>query len=253
MILGLLKIGEHQAASGGSGLGWQRFSQWNLCLRPSIKVSSSCLLKYFQTVWWPFSLLLCRNTVEGRAEMCAKCSHTLSKWAIWHYTPLNTPNGRQRKPLFVIFRRQPKSKFMDRKWSKKCIYEPFWSSENGFWPYLLYLRRCICQAQIHSRYQLPSAPILLFSKQTLLHFETKKKPHTFKIKSIKSGLFFSFVFLFSLLDYYYPFCTYFWWDNFCILCLPDSNISSRPSIGSQLFHHLQFSHNIYFVYKMQNT
>ena len=120
--------------------------------------------------------------------MCAECSHTLSKWAIWHYTPLNTPNGRQRKPLFVIFGRQTKSKFMDRKWSKKCIYEPFWSSENGFWPYLLYLRRCICQAQIHSRYQLPSAPILLFSKQTLLHFETKKKPHTFKRNLVYSSI-----------------------------------------------------------------
>ena len=120
--------------------------------------------------------------------MCAKCSYTLSKWAIWHYTPLNTPNGRQRKPLFVIFGRQTKSKFMDRKWSKKCIYEPFWSSENGFWPYLLYLRRCICQAQIHSRYQLPSAPILLFSKQTLLHFETKKKPHTFKTNLVYSSI-----------------------------------------------------------------
>ena len=66
-------------------------------------------MKYFQTVWLLFSLLLCRNTVEGRAEMCAKCSHTLSKWAIWHYTPLNTPKGRQRKPLFAIFRRQPKA------------------------------------------------------------------------------------------------------------------------------------------------
>ena len=164
------------------------FSQWNLCLLPSIKVNSSCLMKYFQTVWLLFSLLLCRNTVEGRAEMRAKCSHTLSKWAIWHYTPLNTPNGRQRKPLFVIFGRQTKSKFMDRKWSKKCIYEPFWSSENGFWPYLLYLRRCICQAQIHSRYQLPSAPILLFSKQTLLHFETKKKPHTFKRNLVYSSI-----------------------------------------------------------------
>ena len=149
-------------------------------------------MKYFQTVWLLFSLLLCRNTVEGRAEMCAKCSHTLSKWAIWHYTPLNTPNGRQRKPLFVIFGRQTKSKFMDRKWSKKCIYEPFWSSENGFWPYLLYLRRCICQAQIHSRYQLPSAPILLFSKQTLLHFETKKKPHTFKTNLVYSSISCSF-------------------------------------------------------------
>ena len=37
------------------------------------------------------------------------------------------------------------------------------------------------------------------------------------------------------------------WDNFCILCprcLPDSNISSFPSIGAQLFHHLQCFYNI---------
>ena len=26
--------------------------------------------------------------------MGAKCSHTLSKWAVWHYPPFNTPNGR---------------------------------------------------------------------------------------------------------------------------------------------------------------
>ena len=41
--------------------------------------------------FWP---LLCWNTVENEAGMGAKCSHTLSKWAIWHYPPFSTPNGR---------------------------------------------------------------------------------------------------------------------------------------------------------------
>ena len=43
--------------------------------------------------------------------------------------------------------------------------------KNSFRPYLLYLRGCICGAQIRWRYQPPKAPILLFKTDISLHFE----------------------------------------------------------------------------------
>ena len=55
--------------------------------------------------FWP---LLCWNTVENGAGMGAKCSHTLSKWAIWHYPPFNTPNGRYRMYFLFISCLAPK-------------------------------------------------------------------------------------------------------------------------------------------------
>ena len=85
----------------------------------------SCLYKMFPdslNTFWP---LLCWNTVENGAGMGAKCSHTLSKWAIWHYTPLNTPKGRQRKPLFAIFRRQPKANLWTGSDLRNVFTNPF--------------------------------------------------------------------------------------------------------------------------------
>ena len=110
--------------------------------------------------------------------MGAKCrnSHTLSKWAIWHYPPFNTPNGRQRKYLLApkleqIYRQgnwQPiAARYIRTLLSvTKCL-----EVKNGFRPYLLYLRGCICGAQIRWRYQPPKAPILLFKTDISLHFE----------------------------------------------------------------------------------